>query len=141
MTYSRSSQPGPAGQKVPATLHTAGEQQIQSWSPGDIQFRTKRLNPSHEVAAADKTHPYFDRVFGSRRCSRRCFRFASSNPRRRRPQLQELQRREELFINGLRLPTSTVAFLAVADSPDDSSAVLAAIHVVAIHELQRCVHK
>jgi hypothetical protein len=81
--------------------------------------------------------PYFDRVFGSRRCSRRFFRFASSNRRRRHPQLQEFQRREERFINGLRLHTSTVAFLAVADSPDDSSAVLAAIHVVAIHELQR----
>jgi hypothetical protein len=120
----------------------------------------KRPNPSHEVAAADKTHlarlgriqggparvlkketlegqvSHLNSVFGSCRCSRQFFRCASSNPRRRYPQLQELQRREELFINGLRLHTST-AFLAVADSPDDSSAVLAAIHVVAIHELQR----
>ncbi|KAF8336784.1 hypothetical protein F5887DRAFT_1161284 [Amanita rubescens] len=47
--------PGPAGQNVPVTLDTTGKQQIQGWSPGDIQFRTKRPNPSHEVAAADKT--------------------------------------------------------------------------------------
>ncbi len=77
--------------------------------------------------------PYLDHIFGSRRCS---FHFASSNPHRRHPQLQELLRREELFINGLRLHTSTVAFLAAADSPDNSSTVLAAIHI-AIQELQR----
>src|SRR6266550_8372379 len=97
LSHYGSSQHGPAGQKVPVTLDMTGKQQIQGWSLGDIQFRTKRLNPSHEVAAADKTHlswlgriqggparmlkketleaqvPYFDHVFGSRRCSRRFF--------------------------------------------------------------------
>jgi len=51
--YGSSSQPGTGEQKVPVTLDTTGKQQIQGWSPGDIQFRTKRPNPSHEVAAAD----------------------------------------------------------------------------------------
>src|SRR6266550_5639156 len=109
LSHYGSSQHGPAGQKVPVTLDMTGKQQIQGWSLGDIQFRTKRLNPSHEVAAADKTHlSWLGRIQGG--------------PAR-------MLKKETLEA---QFHTST-AFLAVADAPNNSSALLAAIHVIDIH--------
>lgn len=99
-----SSHPGPKGT---ITLDTTGKQQIQGWSPGDIQFRTRRPNQSHEVAAADKT-PSSAWSHSGRTC-------------------KGVEERD------WRLRYSTV-FLAVTDAPDDSSAVLAAIHVSDIHK-------
>ncbi len=104
--------PSPGSWDMHVTLDTTGERKIQGWSPGDIQFRMKRPNPLHEVAAADKTHlSRLGRIQGG--------------PAR---MLKKLKRWR------LRFHTST-AFLAVANAPDDSFALLAAIHVV---DIQNC---
>jgi len=107
MTYSSRYRSDELGPKGAVTLDTTGKQQIQGWSPGDIQFRTRRPNPSHEVAAADKI-PSSTWSHSGRIC-------------------KGVEERD------WRLRFST-AFLAVADAPDDSSAVLAAIHVGDIHK-------